>query len=195
MMKSRIALLLAGLALAACGGAEPGFDEEQGLDEEGELDTVEQAMVNIDPCATGVAMNATSTIPKNGDSYTRSASQANPGGPCGANPRHATYVELTSPPSHIVNVSVRATYPTPPYGFCPLNNIVFKVDHFIGGNWAPLHDVTIPAGYTANGDCYAFGGYGIQSVDATGRYRIRTVAPRWDGPVNTVTIWADDIAD
>jgi hypothetical protein len=189
MIKSGLVLLLAGLSLAACGGEEPGFDEE------GELDTAVEAVTNVDHCATGTTPNATSNFPGGGaDAYTRPADRANPGGPCGSNPRSATYVEFDATPGHVIHFMSSATFTGIPLGLCPANTLVFKVEKFVNGAFELIHNVTVN-GVVQGSYCRASATYGLYPPDATGNYRIRTVAPRFDGLVETVRVWGDDQSD
>jgi hypothetical protein len=189
MINSRQVLLLAGLSLVGCGGEQPDFDEEA------ELDTDAQAVVNVNHCATGTTPNATSSFPGGGaDAYTRPMSSANPGGPCGSNPRSATYVEFTAAPGHVIHFVSSTTFAGTPPGFCGLNSVVFKVEKWVNGAFVLFHNETVN-GYLQGTNCNASATLGVYPPDATGRYRVRTVAPRWDGLVNEVRVWGDDQQD
>lgn len=193
MIKSRLLLLFAGLSLAGCGAENPGSDEEAELD----LDTNVQAMTNIDDCATGTTPNATSTFPGTGyDFFTRPRAAANPGGPCGSNPRSATYVEFTAPAGHVIHFEAHATFVGTPLGFCGANSLVFKVEKFANGAFQLIHNETIPGTVPPSGTkCSSQGYKGVYSPDTTGRYRVRAVAPRWDGLVEEVKVLGDDQQD
>lgn len=192
MNDCRLVVLLAAISLAGCGGEEPYFEEEG---EEGELDTNVQAVTSIDNCATGAAPNALFDFPLDGaDQYIRPRNRSNPGGPCGSNPRRATYVELTTTPGHVVHISANARFVGTPNGFCGANSLVFKVEKWSGGEFVQFHEETV-TGYWQGSNCNAAAYLGVYPPDATGRYRVRAVAPRFDGLVEEVRIWADDQQD
>lgn len=193
MFNTRNLFTLFGLsATMACGGVEGPLLEEEDL---GELETTTAAVTNVNHCATGSTPNATSNFPGGGsDQYIRPRDRANPGGPCGNNPRHATYVEFTTTPGHVVHFVADADFIGVPPGFCSLNSLVFKVEKKTAGVWSFVHNVTTNA-FVQGSYCRALGTYGIFSPDTTGTYRVRAVAPRWDGLVEEVRVWADDQQD
>lgn len=193
MINHRKLCFLTGLSMAvACGGVEGSADEEEGL---GEIETGAAAVTNVNHCATGSAPNATSNFPNgSADQYIRPKNRANPGGPCGNNPRSATYVEFTATPGHVIHFIADAEFTGVPAGFCGLNSLIFKVEKKSGGVWSFVNNETTNA-IVQGSYCRASEAYGLYPPNATGTYRVRAVAPRWDGLVEEVRIWADDQQD
>lgn len=104
-------------------------------------------------------------------------------------------MEFTAPAGHVVQFEADTTFVGTPNGFCGANSLVFKVEKFANGAFQLIHNVTVPGSWSGSGKCSSFATLGVSSADLTGRYRVRAVAPRWDGLVEEVKVMGNDAQD